>query len=535
MIWAKPAIRLRTRITLLVCAILALVLVVTGLMVTWRVERQTRELLTAKAVMVSQLVAESGPVVEALKGNRPRPGLQVFAERMRETTQVDFIVVLDMHHNRLSHPTASIIGAPFVGGDEAAVFRGLAYTSYARGTLGRSMRAFTPVRDPATGEQIGAVAVGILVKGLDQTAAGIRKWVLLGILAGFLAGIPAAVYVAGRIKRILLGMEPVEIATLLQQRHALLNSVREGVVAVDRELRITIVNEEAARLFERAGIHGDLLGRPLDEVLPRTGMREVLASGQAEFDQEFPLNDLPVVASRVPVVVGGTITGVVATFRDKTELHQLTEQLTGIRVYAEALRAQTHEFMNKLHVILGLIRLREYERLGAYITGITGRLQEDAGFVIQRIKDPVVAGFLLARFSAAREQKVQLRLADDSFVPSGLREDLVHAVVTILGNLLENAMESVAGLPDREILVFVGLDEEDLRITVEDSGPGLAPDIQDKLFLRGFSTKGEHRGYGLFHCAQSVAALGGKLTASNREQGGAAFTAAIRFPVEEQA
>jgi len=528
----KPVFRLRTRVTALICTVLLLVLVVTGVTVGWRMEQQTREAAADKAVMFSRLAAESEVVVDELEGRGAPGAVQSFAEWMRRRSRVDFIVVLDMNRIRRSHPDVSQIGQQFVGGDDAEVYRGLAYTSMAKGTLGLSMRAFTPVFDPRDGRQIGAVAVGILLTGLDQTVGSVRRRIVLGVLVGFAAGVLGAVYVADRTKKILLGMEPSEIATLLQQRSALLHSVREGVLAVGPDLIITLVNEEASRLFGLAGISGDLAGRHADAVLPGPGMRRVLETGRPELDQELVVNGLPIVMSLVPVLAGQTITGAVATFRDRTEVSLLAKQLSGIRVYAEALRAQTHEFMNKLHVILGLIRLGEYDRLSGYITGLTGSLQDEVGQVVQRIKDPMIAGFLLARMSAAREQDVTMRLSEASLVPPCPGGPLAHDLVTILGNLLENAVEAIGGSDRREIQVDLRHDGERLEITVADTGPGILPEHQPWLFERGFSTKGADRGYGLFQAAQRVAALGGRLTASQREQGGTVFRATIRFQGE---
>jgi len=525
--------RLRTRITLLVSTVLLLVLVVTGFMVTWKMDQRTREAGAEKAAMLSRVAAGAEAVIEGLQGRRPPEAIQDFAEGLCRAAQVDYVVVLDMKGIRRSHPQQSRIGLPFVGGDDADVFRGRSYTSVARGTLGLALRAFTPVLEPRTGTQIGAVAVGILLTGLDQTVESVRKRILLGVLIGFAAGMVGAVYIADRTKKILMGMEPSEIATVLEQRNALLHSVREGIVAVDLDTAITIVNEEATRLFGLAGIHGDLVGRKVDAVLPGLGLRNVLATGRPELDREIDINGLPIVTCLVPVMAGPEITGAVATFRDKTEVSQLAEQLSGIRVYAVALRAQTHEFMNKLHVILGLIRLGEFDRLASYITGLTGSLQDEVGHVVQRVKDPMIAGFLLARFSAAREQDVAMRLSEASVVPFCASEARAHDIVTILGNLMENAVEAMGTSTRREINLDLRHAGDRLAIAVEDTGPGILPEHRAKVFERGFSTKGGDRGYGLYHAAQRVAALGGRLEAEGRDGGGTVFRASIHFPVED--
>ncbi|GLH73377.1 two-component system sensor histidine kinase DcuS [Geothrix limicola] len=525
----RPVFQLRARINLLVCLILALVLLVTGLMVHWRMEQQTREALGEKAMLLSRLVSEAEVVREGLGGGRPTAQVQDYAEQVRLESGMDYVVVMDMQGLRLSHPNRSLIGARFAGGDDADVYRGRSYLSVAKGTLGVSLRAFTPVR--VGDRQVGAVAVGILQSGVDRAVVSIRKRIALGGLIGFAAGILGAMYLAGRIKRILMGMEPQEISTLLQQRNAMLHSVREGIIGVNRELVITVVNEEALRLFALAGSHGALVGRNVEDVLPSSRLRAVVETGQAEYDQEGDILGLKILTNRVPVLVDGRISGAVATFRDKTEVNRLAEQLTGVRFYADALRAQTHEFMNKLHVILGLVKLEEYGRLKTFITDVAGRLDDEVGFVVQRIKDPVVAGFLLARFSTAREQNILMRLDEEAFLPPCPEDAASHDLVTVLGNLLENAVEAIGEGSRREILVSLRPEETFVHLSVTDSGPGLPEGLLDKAFTLGFSTKGENRGFGLWQAARTIETRGGRLVGENQEGGGARFTASLRlFP-----
>jgi CitB family two-component system sensor histidine kinase MalK len=527
-----PVLQLRVRITLLVSLILALALILTGALVHWRMEQQTREALGEKVILLSRIVAEAEAVRDGLMGRRPAGQIQDLAERIRIESGVDYVVVVDMGGLRLSHPNLALIGARFAGGDDAEVYRGRSYLSVAKGTLGVSLRAFTPVWNGD--RQVGAVAVGILQSGVDRTVVSVRKRIALGGVIGFAAGILGAMYLGGRIKRILLGMEPQEISTLLQQRNAMLHSVREGIIGVNRDLIVTLVNEEALRLFALAGSHGELVGRNVEEVLPSSRLRGVVETGQAEYDQEGDILGLKILTNRVPVLVEGRISGAVATFRDKTEVNRLAEQLTGVRFYADALRAQTHEFMNKLHVILGLVRLEEYERLKTFITGVAGRLDDEVGFVVQRIKDPVIAGFLLARFSSAREQNILMTLDQDSSLPPCPDDAVSHDLVTVLGNLLENAVEAIGEGNLREIQVSLCPEEDLLHLSVADSGPGLPEEVLAKTFTLGFSTKGENRGFGLWQAARAIEARGGRLVGNNREGGGAIFSATLHlFPGED--
>jgi CitB family two-component system sensor histidine kinase MalK len=191
--------------------------------------------------------------------------------------------------------------------------------------------------------------------------------------------------------------------------------------------------------------------------------------------------------------------------------------------------------MNKLHVILGLVRLEEYERLKSFIAGVVGRLDDEVGFVVQRIKDPVVAGFLLARFASAREQDVLMQLDPEASLPVLADDGVAHDLVTILGNLLENAVEAIGTGPVREIEVSLKPEGTRLRLAVQDSGPGLPEAVLAGAFELGFSTKGENRGFGLWRAARTVEARGGRLVAGNREGGGAVFTAELRILPEEAA
>ena len=434
-----PVLTLRTEIMVLVASTLFLALLVTGLLVSWRVEARTRAILAEKATTVSRLSAQDAEVVEALTGRRPLAAVQAFADRVRGLTGVDYIVVLDLAGTRLSHPNPGRIGERFQGGDEAAVFRGQTYASVAKGSLGPALRVFSPVRD-GQGRQVGAVVVGVLLTGIDQHLLGVRRMVLLGLGFGFATGLLGALLVSRRIKRILMGMEPAEIASMLLQRTATLHTVREETLA---------------------------------------------------------------------------------------------EQLAGVRLYADALRAQTHEFMNKLHVILGLLRLEEYARLTTYLRDISEQFQGEVGNVVRAIKDPILAGFLLARFSAAREQDIRMTLSEDSRTPLLSTPALSHNAITILGNFLQNAVEAIGTGGNRSVVVRLCADQGWLTIQVRDSGPGLDPAWAQHLFSKGFTTKGAGHGYGLQHSLRCAAAAGGRLSAVNDARGGALFTALLPIPEEE--
>ncbi|MDF2928443.1 MAG: dcuS [Anaerospora sp.] len=524
----KYFVNLQTKITLLVCGVVAIALLVTNIFISADVASITQNSLAEKAADVARIVAHSPVVIESLSGQRSETEIQTFANDIRIVTNVEFIVVLDMKGIRKSHPDNSRLGQHFVGGDEQAALAGQTYTSLAEGTLGPSLRAFSPVF-AMDGKQVGVVAVGILLNKVQQAVDKSRSVIYLAVVFGLMAGVAGAILLARSIKKTLFGLEPFAFAKLLEERSAMLLSVREGIIAVDKDARITLVNGEAIRLLTQAGIQGDPIGKQVESFVPNTRLSDVLRTGCAELDQEQDLKGITLLTNRVPLCVDGEIVGAIATFRDKTEIRHLAEQLTGVRNYAEALRAQTHEFMNKLHVILGMVRLQCYDQLAGYISGIAHQYQAEVGFVVRRIKDPVLAGFLLGKLSHAREAGVNLILSENSFLPEPADQEVIPELVTIVGNLVNNAFEAVADSTVKYIKIACNYNEGRLLIEVSDSGAGMAEEQKNRLFTKGYSTKANNRGLGLFLVQHSLARIGGVIEVFSEKEKGTRFVVSVPY------
>lgn len=272
--WSLQAI-----IIIFVCLVVMISLMITDLLISSRVTSSVEETQEDKALNVAKMVAHSRIVEDALEGDPEGAGVQDFANEMRKLTNVNFIVVMDMKGYRLSHPESSEIGKHFRGGDEGPVLEGEEYVSYSKGILGPSMRAFTPVIG-STGEQIGAVAVGISLETVTKAVHKSQNAIYIGTLIGILVGIIGAVILARYIKKILLGLEPSAIAKVLEERSSMLQSVREGIIAVDQSGKITLVNRAARKLFQKAGIEKDPVGLQIEEYLPETRLKEVLITGK---------------------------------------------------------------------------------------------------------------------------------------------------------------------------------------------------------------------------------------------------------------
>ncbi|MBM7694179.1 CitB family two-component system sensor histidine kinase MalK [Peribacillus deserti] len=530
---SRVKLSLQTTITLLVCTVVVVSLIITETMVIKRVAEDTKNLKAEKAADIARIVSRSAPVIHSLRPEKSSVSdVQAYTRDVQDAAGVEFIVVMDMKGIRRSHPHSELIGKKFRGGDEGTVLRGKEHISVAKGTLGTSLRAFAPVYDN-NNRQIGAVAVGILLDDVNHAVSEGRQVIYAGMIFGIAAGIIGAVLLARKIKSILFGLEPEEIAGLLEERIAMLQSAKEGIIAVNATGRIKLVNKEGNRLLQSAGISGNPIGKKIDTLMPGLRLSDVLNLGEPKLDLEQNVNGLAIVTNLVPVLVKEHVVGAIATFRDRTELKELAEQLTGVKLYADALRSQSHEFMNKLHVISGLIAMKNYESVSSYIDKMVEHHQSEAGFISQRIKDPVLAGFLLGKLSYARENKVEFLVDGDGEIPESRDPEVIHELVVIVGNLINNAIEAVGNSEIKRITVRFDYFEQHLSLEVHDTGGGIAEKMQQHIFTKGFSTKGTNRGLGLFHLTQSLKRLNGNAEVFSKEGEGTAFIVDLPYHAKE--
>lgn len=495
-------------ITLLVCTVVIFSLLVTDILISHNVERTTEDSQAEKAKTIAHIVANDSIVIDGLIGKADTAAIQTYTNRILKNTGVQFIVVMDMNGIRKSHPNPQKIGHHFIGGDEGPALKGKEHVSLAEGTLGISMRVFVPVFSE-TGEQLGAVAVGISADNVKERVKESRHIIYIGVGVGVLVGIIGAILLARHIKKSLFGLEPHRIAKILEERNTMLQSVKEGIIAVDKEANVTLINNEAKRLFKKSGLEEDFIGKDVELYMPNSRIKEVLQMGEVQLNEEQNIYGITIVTNRVPLYVKGEIVGAIATFRDKTEIRKLAEELTGIRLYAEALRAQSHEFMNKMHVVLGLTHMKQYEELQKYISGMVSEHQYEIGGIMKRIKSPVFAGFLLGKLSYAREKNIKLIISEDSYMPEIADESITHELITIVGNLIDNALEAVTNCEKKQVEVEIQYGDT-LIITVQDTGKGIQEEI-GALFTKGYSTKGDNRGYGLYLVKESIQRINGEI------------------------
>jgi two-component system, CitB family, sensor kinase len=507
-------LRLSTQILLLQLAIIVLVLAA-GVAVSITQARSQLDRESGKqSLAIARSVAQMPPVVAALrKPPDPHGIVQKLAERIRKINGASFIVVANARGIRYSHPHPWKIGKP-LSTDPSDPLSGREFVGVQTGTLGKSVRAKVPIRDGA--RIVGLVSVGLLEGQVSAQLRNDLPVILIPAGIGLALGAFGSLLLARRIKRQTFGLEPEEIAGLLEQREAMLHGIREGTVVTDRGGRVTLVNDEAKRLLE---LDDSALGRQLAEIVPGGHVREVFVGNVDLPDQVVLVNDRILVVNRMPVSIRGQEIGAVITLRDRTELDALVRERDEARGLARALRAQEHDFSHKLHVIAGLIELGRYEDAIGFINESSLVHQALVGSIVDNVGDPALVALLLGKAAVASERGIELRVGEDTRLPEEVED--AQTLISVLGNLIDNAIESIAGTRSGTgwIEVTIRDEREGIHLQVHDSGPGIDPAVADEIFEDGFTTKAGNgsgrRGLGLALVRQSVRRRGGTVEVEN--------------------
>ncbi len=351
--------------------------------------------------------------------------------------------------------------------------------------------------------------------------------VLMSNTVALVVGALGALFTAKSIKNILWGLEPITIAKMVQEQSAILNTVRDGVISYDISGSITLINKEALKIFRSIGFEEfDFLGRDIRDFFPYDLIKKALDTGLAKYDLSVSLNGTSLMLNILPVAVDNVFMGSIITFRKKNEIEAMAQELTGVRNYADALRANNHEFMNKMHAVLGMIQMEAYDDLRKYIKEISTYRQEEILYVTKHIENQVLAGFIVGKINRAKELDIEFILSDDSYISGTcISTELAHKIILVLGNLITNAFEVLSGV-EKEKIVFLTIRtfESELLLIVEDSGLGMSEKQLETIFQKGVSSKGSNRGLGLYLVQQTVEELNGTIEVDSKEGEGTIFT-----------
>ncbi|GDY31945.1 histidine kinase [Gandjariella thermophila] len=512
--------------------LLVLVVGVGFALVGWLLDTTLDHQYEQRALAVARSVASDDTLGEAVERDDPEHVVQAKAERARLATGALFVVVTDENGLRLAHPNPDELGKR-VSTDPSGPLSGREVVNVERGTLGLSARGKVPLRDRAD-RIVGEVSVGFDADEIDAALL-----LLLGIAGAFaggalLLGVAGSTLLIRLLKRRTLGLEPHDLAELMREREAVLHGIGEGVLAVDATGHVSMCNREAARLLGvavPAGAHVDTLDLP-----PR--LRAALA-GDGEADNLIAVaGDRVLVANQRVVRRDGTDLGRVLTLRDRTDLETLTRELDSVRGLTDALRAQRHEFANRLHTLSGLLQTNHTREAVEYLQALSDGPVAALGTGAEAIRDPYLHAFLSAKTARAQEKAVTLRVGETSWVPGKVVAPV--EVTTVLGNLVDNAIEAarLGGRRPAGVEVDLLADGRTLHVSVVDTGDGVPNRLRDAVFAEGVSTRdGESRGLGLALARQAARSLGGdvELADPGGADHGAVFVARLPQVLAETA
>ncbi|MDG9717624.1 sensor histidine kinase [Streptomyces sp. DH24] len=475
-----------------------------------------------RALAIAQTTAQEPQLADDVRSTPASPDgpVQREAERIRKATGAEYVVVMDRRGVRWSHTDPDQIGG-HVSTDPDRALAGEEVMEIDEGTLGRSARGKVPLRD-GDGDIVGAVSVGI---AYDSVRARLMHAIpgLFAYAGGALAvGALAAWLISRRVQKQTRDLAFSDIAALLAEREAMLHGIREGVVALDRAGRVRLLNDEAQRLLS---LGEEAVGRTPDEALGAGRTADVLAGRVTGTDLLTVRGRRVLVANRMPTEDGGAV----ATLRDRTELEQLGRELDSTRGLIDALRAQDHEHANRMHTLLGLLELEMYDDAVEYIGEVVGDHRATAEQVTEKIRDPLLAALLVGKATVAAERGVALGISNRTRLPDRLIDP--RGLVTVVGNLVDNALDAAAGTPHARVEVALRSEGRAVMLQVRDTGPGIPPDQRELIFREGWSTKEapahRQRGIGLSLVRRLAERQGGSATVGAAPGGGAEFTVVL--------
>jgi sensor histidine kinase regulating citrate/malate metabolism len=493
--------------------------------------QEFRDVEGRRARDIAEYVAATTIVRDGLQG-RFVPAVQAHVEQVRAFSADSDVIVASADRRIVAASDPDQVNEVLTLQSDS-VLNGGSWTGTVDDQGVSSVRSFAPVLssdEARIGEVVGVVAIGRRYPTVWERLGDAAPDLLTYLGVASLLGVAGSLLVSRRVKRQTLGLEPAEIRGLVEHREAMLYGIKEGVVGLDRANRVTLANE-AAR---------DLLAWPAqsERLTPADlgcdgRLADVLTGVSVGQDQVVVTDDRVITLNRRPITLRGQPTGSVTTMRDRTELVSLQKQLGFTRSATDTLRAQAHEFSNQLHTISGLIELGEYGEVVRYVNSVSQARERLADEVTSRVEDLPVAALLIAKASLAAERGVTLRISDRCRLPRV--DELSADLVTVAGNLIDNALDASAATAKGWVEVQVRQDAGAVLVVVSDSGPGVAPELMEQVFTRGYSTKatpeGGQRGFGLALTRLICTRRGGDITVANRsvEDGGAVFTA--RLPV----
>lgn len=480
---------------------------------------------------VAEAIAKSPLVVEAEYSNMDSyPLLKEYLDSLCDTLKdIDVISVVTKESTRLYHSNEELIGTVYDG--TIPDFKEKSkdyYTTTDNGPSGTQRRAYAAIYDEE-GNYAGFVIAIMLMKNIkNETIQIILTFILITIIA-ILIELFISAELSDKIKKSLLGYEPDVFTSMFRMRDNILESLDEGIVAVDKVGKVQFINKSAVEMLTTDGKEDSFIGKyvsNLSNTIPALNplcATEISRSVSSAYDN--------ILIDTIPIKENDSVTGTVGILHDRKEYTKLMEDLTGTRYLVDSMRANNHDFTNKLHVILGLIQMEMYDEATSYIQNITMVQRETISKVMNCINEPAIAALLIGKIARASELNVKFVLREGCYYSSADISLPSEVLVTVIGNLIENAFESMNDMNydgQKELLFGMYSKPGALLITADDTGSGISDSNIGRIFENGFSTKGSGRGTGLYQVKNLIEAAGGKINVESQEGIGTSFTVSFK-------
>lgn len=518
-------IPLQTKILGLISTLILLIIILLASIFAYLQSVNTRNHVEQLALQSAKSISLMPELRDAIEKQELETHFRPIAEQVKDQVQAANIIIENREGIIYSHVNPSLVGQKTLDdtGYLALIFGGSNNFEVER-KQGSVLTGKVPIiADYGDYTQvIGTVSVEFLERDIYQSIYQRIKIIIVASFVVLLLGIIGGIFLTKSIRNDTLGLEPHEIASLYRERSAILLSVKEGIIAIDENGLLTLINHSAKSMLNLNT--EDFIGQHIQDVLPDIKMDDVLQTGKTAHNVEVLIIEKVFIFNLIPIIENGNVVGVVSSFRDKTELKKLMNTITEVRGYSEGLRAQTHEYANKLYLLSGLLQLERYEDALEFIQKESINHQHQNQILFNQIHDANVQAILLGKLGKASEKKIILDIDAESYVDPLPSHIEVTDIVTIIGNLIDNAFDAVAHQKEKKVAFSITGLGNDIIIEVIDNGKGISEDLLESLFTLGYSSKGENRGYGLFNVKRIVELLGGTIEVSNERNGGSIFT-----------
>ena len=512
---------------LILIILLAVVLGVTGIVINVHFETQKRD---RNLQNISQTIAASPLLDDITSGENSEYLTEYFDSLQKSLGDIDVISIVSAENVRLYHSNHALIGSVYDG--TIPTFENTDfYTEDNSGPSGKQRRAYAAIYDE-DGNYVGFVISVMLQESIKkETLPTILIFALITVVAVLMEVIISA-ELSENIKKKLHGYEPDVFSAMYQVRDNILESLAEGVIAIDKERTVQFINSSAVKMLgcKESSAEQGIVGKPLEAVCDPTVFESTLLVGEKEFGaHDARLQNTNLIIDRIPITKDGEIIGAVGILHNREEYIKLMEDLAGTRYLVDSMRANNHDFTNKLHVILGLLQMEMYEEAASYIENITIVQRETISKIMSAVKEPAVAALLIGKTARASELNVKFILQEGSVFSKSDYPIPTETLVTIIGNLIDNAFDAMNEAntdleKPKELLFGIYSKPNALLITANDTGVGIKEENKEQVFENGYSTKGKGRGTGLYQVKRLVENLGGEVLLDSQYGTGTSVT-----------